>query len=78
MQRIRQPSRFSRKNTPNPAVGGWSVETQALINLLNFLWTTFHDFVYLGAYFLLTHFHILKRSRTADERLAALEEKFKS
>jgi len=49
--------------------------TQALINLLNFLWTTFHDFVYLGAYFLLTHFHILKRSQTSDERLAEIEKK---
>jgi hypothetical protein len=45
----------------------------SLVDVLLFLWTTFHDVVYLGAYWLLTHLRLVRKHRSLDERVAAIE-----
>jgi hypothetical protein len=49
--------------------------SQRTINLLNFLWTTFHDFFYFGVYWLFTHLGLVKRTKSTEERLTAIEKK---
>lgn len=58
--------------------------SQHTINILSFIWTSGHDFVYLGIAGLLVRFHVLKHKKSADEcvadhetRLGALEDKHK-
>jgi hypothetical protein len=55
--------------------------SQKWINLLLWLWTTFHDFVYVGLYMLYQNirFHFFKKKhRTIDERVETLEKILRS
>jgi hypothetical protein len=49
--------------------------SQWWINWLSFIWTSTHDFVYMGVIWLLIHLHIIKPSRALEDRIKALEEK---
>jgi hypothetical protein len=52
------------------------MSNQEWFNLLSLLWATFHDFVYFGLYWVLTHFHLLgskKHHASPEERIARLE-----
>jgi hypothetical protein len=45
----------------------------SVIAWLSFVWATVHDFVYIGIYAALVHFHVLSHKKTVEERLAVLE-----
>ena len=47
--------------------------SQSTINVLQIIWSSGHDFVYFGLYWLATHFRLVKKHRSLEERVADLE-----
>jgi hypothetical protein len=47
--------------------------SQAVINWISFLWASLHDVFYLGAYYLFTRMHIIKKHKTVEELIAEHE-----